>query len=113
MRFLPRFWSVLVGLLMVAVSLSLQFCVFLILSGVVIPMLLTKLDPRMSFIGLLLLFNGVSCLENFRQRKCVGLGNWVHKLQGFATTDSRHISMGIFLLPRGLDRIFTGRELGS
>ena len=34
-------------------------------------------------------------------------------LIGMVKPDSSHVSMAFFLVPRGIDRILTGRELGA
>ena len=107
---LTRLWSIVVGLIMIAISLVLQLLIFMILGLITIPMALPNLDPRISILGLLVLFNGVSCYEYFRKRRVVTLGNTVHKLAGLVKPDSSHASMAFFLVPRGLDRIITGRE---
>jgi hypothetical protein len=107
---LLRFWSVVVGIVMIAISLVLQLLIFIILGAVTIPMVFPNLDPRISVLSLLVLFNGVSCYEYFRKRRVVTLGNTVHKLAGLVKPDSSHTSMAFFLVPRGIDRIITGRE---
>jgi cellulose synthase/poly-beta-1,6-N-acetylglucosamine synthase-like glycosyltransferase len=108
--FLFRFWSAIIGIFMIALSLFLQILLFLIIGIITIPMFLPQLNPLISFAALLILFNGVSCYEYFRKRRVVTLGNPVHKLAGMVTPDSSHVSMAFYLVPRGLDRVFTGTE---
>ena len=111
MRYLLfRLWSALVGVIMIVLSLFLQLLLFLIFGVITIPMFLPQLNPLISLAGLFILFNGVSCYEYFRKRRVVILGNSVHKLAGLVTPDSSHASMAFYLVPRGLDRIFTGTE---
>ncbi len=107
---LSRVWSVIVGTFMIAVSLVFQLLLLVIPCLITIPIVLPNLDPRISVLGLLALFNGVSCYEYFRKRRVVTLGNTVHKLAGLVKPDSSHGSMAVFLVPRGIDRIMTGRE---
>lgn len=111
MRYLIfRLWSALIGAIMITLSLVLQMLLFVIISSITIPMFLPQLSPIVSFVGLLLLFNSVSCYEYFRKRRVVTLGNSIHKLAGLVQPDSRRASMAFYLVPRGLDRIFTGTE---
>ena len=107
---LGRVWSAGVGLVMIAASLILQLLLFVLLAVAAIRPVLPDLDPRIAVAALLVLFNGVACFEYFRRRRVVGLGNAVHKLAGLVRPDSSHASMAIFLVPRGIDRIVTGRE---
>src|SRR4051794_6817803 len=93
---IQRLWSVVVGLIMISLSLFLQLLIFMIIGGITIPMLLPTLNPRISVLALLILFNGVSCYEYFRRRKVVVLGNAVQKLKGLVKPDSGHVSMAFF-----------------
>jgi hypothetical protein len=111
MPMLSRLWSIVVGLVMIALSLFLQLLIFLIIGLITIPMFLPRLNPFVAIVGLLLVFNGVSCFEYFWRRRVVGLGNTIHRLEGMVKPDSSHVSMALFLVPRGIDRIITGREL--
>jgi hypothetical protein len=43
----------------------------------------------------------------------VMLGGRIDQLKGLVRPDSGHVSMAFFLVPRGIDRIVTGRELTS
>lgn len=108
-----RIWSALVGLLMIALSLIMQMLVFLIIGMFTVPQFLPQLDPRITILALLLLFNGVSCFEYFRKKRVVKLESTVQALGVIAGANSAHASMAVFLVPRGIDRILTGRELGG
>jgi len=76
-------------------------------------MALPSLDGRISMLALLVLFNGVSCCEYFRKRRVVTLRGSVDKLAGVVKPGSSDYSMAFFLVPRGVDRINTGRELSG
>lgn len=105
-----RLWSALLGIIMIALSLFLQSLLFLIIGLITIPMFLPQLNPLISFAGLFILFNGISCYEYYRKRRVVTLRNSVHKLAGMVMPDSSHASMALYLVPRGVDLIFTGTE---
>jgi hypothetical protein len=45
--------------------------------------------------------------------RVVMLGGRIDQLKGLVRPDSGHVSMAFFLVPRGIDRIVTGRELTS
>ena len=108
---LSKVWSVVVGVFMIVLSLFVQLNLFIIPCVAIIPSFLPSLDPRVSMPGLLILFNMVSCYEYFCKRRVVTLGGAVNKLAGLVKPDSGHLSMVFFLVPRGIDRIITGREL--
>ena len=109
LHLLRRIWGVGVGLVMIAASLLLQLLLFLVLA-VGLSLQLPGLDLRLPVVALLVLFNGVACFEYFRRGRVVGLRGTVHKLAGLVQPESSHVSMAIFLVPRGIDRILTGRE---
>lgn len=105
-----RLLSVVAGLVMIVLSLIVQLLIFTILGLITVPMVLPGLDPRASVLALLFLYNGASCYEYFRRRKVVGLRGRLHALEGLVMPGAGHVSMAIFLVPRGVERIATGRE---
>ena len=105
-----RLWGVVVGIVMIALSLVTQLLIFLIIAGIAIPMALPQLNPGISLAALLVLFNGVSCYEYFRLRRVVTVRDTVGKLAGLVRPNAESASMAFFLVPRGIDRILTGRE---
>jgi hypothetical protein len=105
---LRRLWSVIIGLVMISLSLIFQLLFIMLIAGIAVPEVLPQLDPRITFVVLFVLFNGVSLCEYFRRRRVVTFRNPDRTL---GNPDSWHTSMAIFLLPRGIDRIINGREL--
>jgi hypothetical protein len=103
LKIIKRFGDICTGLVMIVLSLCVQFFFFFLLSMPVLPMLGyvgLKIESRAGewvvFSILLLAFNGVACWEYFRkQRANVRLGST-------ATV--------IFHVPRGIDLIMTGSE---
>jgi hypothetical protein len=96
---------------MISLSLLVQLPIFMILGSIVVPFVLPSLNPWTSILALFVIFNGVSCYEYFRKRRVVTLGGAVHKLSGLVQPRFSHLSMVFFLVPRGIDRTITGREL--
>ncbi|MCE9547750.1 MAG: hypothetical protein K8T25_19945 [Planctomycetia bacterium] len=114
-----RLWDTFVGLLMIALSLLLQLLLFMLFSMSVVPMLakwcgasdrVCDLAELIAFYSLFVLFNGVSCFEYFRRRKVATLYDSQGRLQTAHVGDVAQVSMAIFLVPRGLQRIFAGSE---
>lgn len=93
----------LVGLTMIILSLAFQLMFYVILLfPTFVVMRYFGFNPEgraATFIPILcyaLLFNSVSCFEYFRRRVAnVGIGDASH----------------FFLLPRGIDRLLTGRDV--
>jgi hypothetical protein len=99
---LSRLWDIIVGLVMIALGLAFQLLLFLMLAVGAIPMVLPQLNPFVSLIALFIVFNVVACVEYFRRRQVVV----AHAL----ASESSQASSALFLTPRGIDRIFRGRE---
>ncbi len=112
MRWLfSRLWSVCVGILMISLSLLVQLPIFMMLSAIVVPLILPNVNLWTAILAFFVTFNGVSCFEYFIRRRVATLGGGVHKLAGVVQPRSSHLPMVLFLVPRGIDRIVTGREL--
>lgn len=69
MAILRRLWSILVNLVMISVRLAFQSVFFVLLGLIAIPTALPRIDPRIIFVSLVVLFNAGSCYECFRKRK--------------------------------------------
>jgi hypothetical protein len=100
---LKRFGDICTGLVMIVLSLCVQFFFFFLLSMVVLLLLGyvgLKIESRAGewvvFSILLLAFNGVACWEYFRRLRA-------NVLLGSTATV-------IFYVPRGIDLIITGSE---
>jgi hypothetical protein len=108
---LSRLWGVVVGIVMIALSLLVQLPLVMMFTAIVIPHVLPKADLWVSILVLMVLINSISCYEYFRKRRVVTLGrSTVHKLAGVIRPRTSHAVMAFFLVPRGIDRIITGRE---
>lgn len=113
-----RIYDVIVGVVMIAVGGAFQL-VFLVLLWMGIIGILEwrgiKVESEalhwVILIGLVLIFNGIAFWEYFRRRRMAHMGRPVRAVAdavvGVSSTTVAHI---IFLIPRAIDRIFTGRE---
>ena len=109
---------------MVAASLFVQAMFFLVVAMGVLGVLEGVFGYKMAdaawlipvlFIGAFLLFNGISIYEYFVKKRVAKLGSGsvrevIDGLRAVVAADSQHLSMIIFLLPRGIDRILNGKE---
>ena len=121
---MKRIWNGFLGLVMICSSLMIQAGVFILFGGIAIPSALNQAGVRiggsglvemMIVLGLFLLYNGVSCFDYFRRNRMVtridGPGDARKILvKGFGTTD---LVLALYLVPRGMDRIATGMDLGQ
>jgi hypothetical protein len=106
-----RLWSAVVGIIMISLSLLVQLPIFMMLSAILVPLVLPNANLWAGILAFFVLFNGVCFFEYFRKRRVATLGGAVHKLAGLVQPRSSHLLMVLFLVPRGIDRIVTGREL--
>jgi hypothetical protein len=123
-RTITRTWDVVAGLALISISLLVQAMFCLVLSmcilGVLEGVFGYKTDKGAWLLvlllpGLFLLFNGISLYEYFVKRRVKrlgtpSLGSGVDALKATVAADSGHVSMIMFLLPRGIDRIISGKE---
>jgi len=128
-RVFRRVWDMIVGLIMILCSLVAQllFCIVLTMGvwGIAIFAAGNRLGERgqavltvVVFFASLLILNAVLLYEYFVRRRVRKLGSreigeTVDAATAIAGAGSGHISMVLFLLPRGIDRIIHGRELRS
>ncbi len=95
---------------MIVLSLLAQLAIFLPLASILTPLVLPEVNPWYGVLALYVLVNSVSCYEYFRKRRVVAMRSTVHKLAGLVRPTTSHAVMAFFLVPRGIDRIVTGRE---
>ncbi len=105
-----RLWGIFVGAVMIVLSLLAQLVIFLPLASILTPLVLPAVNPWYGVLALYVLVNSVSCYEYFRKRRVVAMRSTVHKLAGLVRPTTSHAVMAFFLVPRGIDRILTGRE---
>jgi hypothetical protein len=105
-----RLWSVFVGTLMIVLSLLAQLAIFLPLASILTPLVFPKINPWYGVLALYVLVNCVSCYEYFRKRRVVVMRSKVLQLSALVRPRTSHAVMAFFLVPRGIDRIITGRE---
>ena len=114
--------DILVGFTMIFLSLFCQLIVFTPMSFIPFAILdvfdIPADGPEVQIIIYLsyaLLFNGIACYTYFKKKTVVTLGTpglrpAIHAFKAIAAPDSAHISFVIYLVPRGIDRIFYGKE---
>jgi hypothetical protein len=105
-----RLWSVFVGFVMIILSLLAQLAIFLPLASILTPLVLPKVNVWYAILALYVLVNSVSCYEYFCKRRVVVMRSKVHQLSALVRPRTSHAVMAFFLVPRGIDRIVTGRE---
>lgn len=117
--YLKRTWDVVISLFAIALSFILQFIFFGMLSmGAAGISEVSGLSTIKEFpagkciIFFFVLFNGLACWEYFRKRRHASVIDGESQIVRLAVgPDSGHLTGAIFLVPRGIDRIFTGTEL--
>lgn len=124
-----RLWrrgvDVLVGVLMVVLSLLVQWVAYalasMILLGAAGALGLEISDKTgqwlywLLIVSFLVLVNGLACYEYFRLKRTVSLGTpgmrpGIHAAKAMVSPDSKHAAGFIFLVPRGLDQALWGRD---
>lgn len=122
---MARWWrrgiDAVVGVLMVVLSLLIQWVGYAIVSMILLGAagaLGAEISDKtgqwlywLLIVFFVLLVNGLACYEYFRLKRTVSLAaSGVHAAKAMVSPDSKQVAGFIFLVPRGLDQAIWGRD---